>query len=528
MRRMALFSIPSSPLICPPTQANPNVSLRAKGPSLSFPHHQLLLPSNTTNTLSIKEELPLNSMLSVDGRQEEQSLIEQCVLRDQKHLKELSSWGIGGPCSYFLQVSRPSQLLAAIRYCRARSIPFLIVGKGSNCLFEDRGFDGFVLLNRLDQFQAIEPGVYRVGSGYPFNRLGVRCSIEGFSGLEFAGGIPGTVGGAVFMNAGAGGQETGDVIDSVEMVTMDGEIRVLRRSDMAFGYRWSTFQQMKDLAAIVAVTFRLVPAETTRERQRAFLESYCRARSIPFLIVGKGSNCLFEDRGFDGFVLLNRLDQFQAIEPGVYRVGSGYPFNRLGVRCSIEGFSGLEFAGGIPGTVGGAVFMNAGAGGQETGDVIDSVEMVTMDGEIRVLRRSDMAFGYRWSTFQQMKDLAAIVAVTFRLVPAETTRERQRAFLERRRKTQPIGERSAGSVFRNPLEIGMSAGELIELAGLKGLEIGGAKVSEVHANFFINFNGSTSADMLALINHVKERVDHMFGIELKEEIKYVPYKTQTI
>ncbi|XP_008807119.3 UDP-N-acetylenolpyruvoylglucosamine reductase-like [Phoenix dactylifera] len=309
-------------------------------------------------------------MVLDDDERQEQSLIEQCVLQNQKHLKELSSWGIGGPCSYFLHVSRPSQLIAAIRYCRARSIPFLIIGKGSNCLFDDRGFDGLVMLNRLDQFEAIEPGVYRVGSGYPFNRLGVRCSVEGFSGLEFAGGIPGTVGGAVFMNAGADGQETGHVIDSVEMVTMDGEVRVLRRSDLAFGYRRSTFQQMEDLAAIVAVTFRLVPAETARERQRALLE--------------------------------------------------------------------------------------------------------------------------------------------------------------RRRKTQPIGERSAGSVFRNPSGIGVSAGELIEMAGLKGLEMGGAKVSKVHANFFINFNGSTSTDMLGLMNHVKERVDQMFGLELKEEIRYIPYRTQTV
>ncbi|XP_072985788.1 uncharacterized protein [Typha latifolia] len=252
---------------------------------------------------------------------------------------------------------------------------------------------------------------------------------------------------------------------------------------------------------------------------------YCQTRCIPLLIVGKGSNCLFDDHGFDGFVVLNRLDQFEVIEPGVYRVGSGYPFNRLGFRCSIEGFSGLEFAGGIPGTVGGAVFMNAGANGQETGNVIDAVEVVTKEGELRELKRNDIAFGYRWSSFQEMKDLAAIVAVTFRLMPEEKARERQRALLERRRKTQPIGERSAGSVFRNPPDSGISAGGLIELAGLKGFGIGGAKVSTVHANFFINFNGSTSTDMLALINHVKEEVDELFGIELKEEIRYVPHRT---
>ncbi|CAL9126429.1 unnamed protein product [Musa acuminata var. zebrina] len=265
---------------------------------------------------------------------------------------------------------------------------------------------------------------------------------------------------------------------------------------------------------------------TSRASQLVAAVRYCRERCIPFLVLGRGSNCLFDDRGFDGFVMLNRVDQLEVTEPGVYRVGSGFHFNRLGVRCSAEGFSGLEFAGGIPGTVGGAVFMNAGADCQETGDVVDSVEIVTMDGELQVLRRSELVFGYRWSAFQDMKDLAAIVAVTFRLTPSTAATERQRAFLERRRRTQPIGERSAGSVFRNPSGAEMSAGRLIELAGLKGFAVGGAKVSNVHANFFVNFNGSTSQDMLALISHVKESVDKKFQIELKEEVKYVPHRTQ--
>ncbi|WOL09459.1 hypothetical protein Cni_G18212 [Canna indica] len=246
-------------------------------------------------------------------------------------------------------------------------------------------------------------------------------------------------------------------------------------------------------------------------------------RCIPFLVVGKGSNCLFDDRGFDGLVVQNRLRQLEVIERGVYRVGSGFPFNQLGVRCSADGLSGLEFAGGIPGTVGGAVFMNAGANSQETGDVVDNVEIITTDGELQVLRRAELAFGYRWSSFQAMNNLAAILAVTFRLTPSVSTRELQRAFLERRRRSQPVGERCAGSVFRNPTGIEISAGKLIELAGLKGFAIGGAKVSDIHANFFINFNGCTSQDMLALINHVKQRVDEQFQIELKEEIIYVPY-----
>ncbi|MQL92150.1 hypothetical protein Taro_024763 [Colocasia esculenta] len=250
---------------------------------------------------------------------------------------------------------------------------------------------------------------------------------------------------------------------------------------------------------------------------------YCRARSVPFLIVGKGSNCLFDDRGFDGCVILNRLNSTERTGPGAYRVGSGYPFNRLGVECSRDGYSGLEFAGGVPGTVGGAAFMNAGANGQETSDCIESVQISTTQGWVRVLDRDDLTFGYRRSCFQEMEDLAAILAVTFRLTPSVSALEQQRRFLERRRKSQPLGEKSAGSVFRNPHDSEMSAGQLIEKAGLKGFKLGGAKVSEVHANFFINFDGSTSRDMRGLISLVKEKVHQKFGVELHEEVRYVSY-----
>ncbi|XP_058091512.1 uncharacterized protein LOC131237641 [Magnolia sinica] len=250
---------------------------------------------------------------------------------------------------------------------------------------------------------------------------------------------------------------------------------------------------------------------------------YCRLRSIQFLIIGKGSNCLFDDRGFNGCIILNRIDFLERIGPGVYRAGSGYPFNRLGIQCSNDGFTGLEFAGGIPGTVGGAVYMNAGADGQETANSIDSIEIVTMDGRQQVLNACELVFGYRRSPFQEMEDIAAIAAVTFGLTASVNAMERQRVYLGRRKKSQPIRERSAGSVFRNPSGLGISAGELIDRAGLKGLEVGGAKVSNIHTNFFINFNGSTSMDMLELINRVKEEVDRKFGIELEEEIRYVPY-----
>ncbi|MCL7043697.1 hypothetical protein MKW94_027639 [Papaver nudicaule] len=247
---------------------------------------------------------------------------------------------------------------------------------------------------------------------------------------------------------------------------------------------------------------------------------YCHERSIRFLIIGKGSNCLFDDAGFDGCVILNRIDFIEETKPGIYRVGSGYPFNQLGVRCSNDGFTGLEFASGVPGTVGGGAFMNAGANGQEISDAIYSVEILQTDGRLETINRNDLAFGYRKSSFQDMQDLAAIVAVTFKLKPFPSAREQQKEYLTKRRLSQPLGERSAGSVFKNPEGIGVSAGELIEKAGLKGFRLGNAKISEMHANFFINC-GSTSKDMIELINLVKEKVKDKFKVELREEIQYV-------
>lgn len=194
---------------------------------------------------------------------------------NRKLLRELSTFAIGGPCSFFFEATCPAHLLTAARLARSRSLPLLVLGRGSNCLFSDRGFDGLVVLNRSsvdDGVEIVGSGRVRVGSGYPFNRLGVKTAVEGWGGLEFAGGIPGTVGGAAFMNAGANGQETADVLESAEVVNREGEVSVLGREDVRFGYRWSSLQEMEDLAAIVAVTFQLWPAPAARDRQREFLD----------------------------------------------------------------------------------------------------------------------------------------------------------------------------------------------------------------------------------------------------------------
>lgn len=251
----------------------------------------------------------------------------------------------------------------------------------------------------------------------------------------------------------------------------------------------------------------------------------CRRRGIRALVVGRGSNCLFDDRGFDGCVVLSRIDFVEDRGGGAFRAGSGAPFNHLGVRCASLGFSGLEFAAGIPGTVGGAVYMNAGANGQETAQVLESVEVVTPEGARRTLRRErgELVYGYRRSPFQSMGAGTAVVAATFRLTHDPGARRLQRSFMDRRRKTQPVLERTAGCVFRNPSAGSSSAGALIDRLGLKGRQIGGAQVSEKHANFLINVGGSKAADILSLITLIKEQVERESGVVLQEEILYIPY-----
>lgn len=237
----------------------------------------------------------------------------------------------------------------------------------------------------------------------------------------------------------------------------------------------------------------------------------------PFLVIGKGSNCLFDDQGFDGLAILNKIDFCKWNENEVF-VGSGYNFSLLGTQSAKQGFSGLEFASGIPATVGGAVFMNAGANGKETSDCLKSV--LYFDGTRQEIKKEDLKFGYRTSSFQKMK--GAILGATFVLSKQPNARANQLKIIEYRMKTQPLKEKSAGCIFRNPVQ--MSAGALIERCGLKGLAVGGAKVSEVHANFIVNAEGASSQDVIALIGLVQERVFEQTGVSLESEIRLIDAK----
>lgn len=247
---------------------------------------------------------------------------------------------------------------------------------------------------------------------------------------------------------------------------------------------------------------------------------YANSVSMPTLIIGKGSNCLFDDRGFNGLAILNRIDYLEQNGKGQYQAGSGYSFARLGGITAKQGWSGLEFASGIPATVGGAIYMNAGANGQETCVKLVEVGYINPVGELVRFKREDLIFGYRFSSFQGKG--GAIVDAVFQLTPSEAAKQAQKELLGYRLKTQPYGEKSAGCAFRNPPEL--SAGKLIEECGLKQALIGGALVSGLHANFIVNTGGASAQDVLDLMKSIKECVYSEKGILLEEEIRHIRYE----
>lgn len=235
-----------------------------------------------------------------------------------------------------------------------------------------------------------------------------------------------------------------------------------------------------------------------------------------YFLVGKGSNSIFPDDGLDKLVIVNRID-FYELDGTHLHVGGGFPFAVLGTRVSRKGLSGLEFASGIPGTVGGAVFMNAGAGGQEVSDVVSEVEWMDEEGNIRTFSKEELVFSYRKSMFHTIK--GAILGARFELKEDESAKARLREHVDYRMKTQPCKEASCGCVFQNPA--GASAGMLIEQAGLKGYKMGGAEVSTKHANFIVNKGNAKAKDVRALAEHIRRKVKEKAGIDIEREVRFV-------
>ena len=251
----------------------------------------------------------------------------------------------------------------------------------------------------------------------------------------------------------------------------------------------------------------------------------CRENGVRVYLLGNGSNTLFDDAGFDGAVIdmrgLSGMEN-SGLDTDAVRItaGAGQTLGRLCSKAQTLGLTGLEFACGIPGTVGGAVYMNAGAYGNELKDVLESVTFLDSDLQLRTLPAADLAMGYRTSIFEQNPDWCILSAtVVLHRGDGAAVLARMQELLGKRREKQPLEWPSAGSTFKRPQ--GAFAGKLIEDCGLRGFTVGGAQISEKHCGFVINRGGATCADVVALTEQVRQIVEARTGFVLEREIRVV-------
>lgn len=246
----------------------------------------------------------------------------------------------------------------------------------------------------------------------------------------------------------------------------------------------------------------------------------CKEVELPIYIMGNGSNLLVKSEGFDGAIIQigGRYTDY-SVEGDTITVEAGMPLAKLAKIAADHGLTGLEFASGIPGTVGGAVTMNAGAYGGEIADVIESVIVVDEEGDGFSLPAKKLELGYRTSTV--MKNHYVVLEATFKLKydAKDSILDRMEELTRRRREKQPLEYPSAGSTFKRPE--GYFAGKLIEDAGLRGYQVGGAQVSEKHCGFVINRDHATVEDILALIEDVIRKVEETSGVTLEPEVRII-------
>ncbi|MEC3331293.1 UDP-N-acetylmuramate dehydrogenase [Bacillus cereus] len=238
-------------------------------------------------------------------------------------------------------------------------------------------------------------------------------------------------------------------------------------------------------------------------------------------VIGRGSNLLISDQGIEGVVIRlgEGLDHLE-VEKHKVRVGSGYPLIKLSTLLSRQGLAGLEFASGIPGSVGGAVYMNAGAHKSDISSVLSKALILFEDGTIDWLTNKELEFSYRASVLQTKRPGIVLEAV-FQLQAGkreEIVRSMQNN-KDYRRETQPWNHPCAGSVFRNPIP--HFAGDLVEKAGLRGYRIGGAQISEMHGNFIVNTGGASAQDVLSLIELIKHTIKDKFDVDMHTEVEII-------
>lgn len=251
---------------------------------------------------------------------------------------------------------------------------------------------------------------------------------------------------------------------------------------------------------------------------------FLKMENVSYKVIGNGSNLLFSDSYYNGILIrLSEIDSIEFFGHNKVRVGAGYSLMKLCTVAARKGYTGLEFASGIPGSVGGSVFMNAGAYKSDMGYVVERVKVLTPDLKIIYLENKEMNFHYRTSFLQKHPDYICLEVV---LQLHKGRRDAIEAVMRERRMrrmdSQPLEYPSAGSVFRNPE--GNFAGKLIEDVGLKGTRVGGAMISEKHANFVVNYKNATGSDIKALIDMAHEKVYNTYGIDLKIEQELVNWE----
>ena len=259
------------------------------------------------------------------------------------------------------------------------------------------------------------------------------------------------------------------------------------------------------------------------ENELIELVKLLKEKHIKYFTLGNGSNVLFSDKMYDGIII--KLDNFNkiTINDNIIEVGAGYPLVKLSNDAMRNSLIGLEFASGIPGTLGGAIFMNAGAYGEDMSKIVESVRVLTSDYKIKTFTNKQMKFSYRTSFLQDHLDYVCISA-TLKLKPGKKE-DIENIMNERRlqrRNTQPLTLPSAGSVFRNPE--GMYAGKLIEDMGLKGFTVGKAMVSEKHANFIVNMGNAKASDIKKIIDIIKQKALTKYNLRLHVEQRLINWE----
>lgn len=255
-------------------------------------------------------------------------------------------------------------------------------------------------------------------------------------------------------------------------------------------------------------------------RQLEKIIPYLKEVETPYFILGNGSNLLVSDKGYEGVIIqIGSKMNGISVEGACIRAGAGALLTQVARYAQENGLTGLEFASGIPGTIGGGVVMNAGAYDGEMKQVVKQVTVINEQGEILALDKETMEFGYRTSIIKNRPFIVLEVLAELQPGNKEDILEKMEEFSRRRKEKQPLEFASAGSTFKRPE--GYFAGKLIMDAGLRGYSIGGARVSEKHCGFIINTGRATAADIAEVIQEVKERVKDKFGVELETEVIFL-------